>query len=484
MGAGAQEFMQSSKHDSSFPKGFTWGAASSAFQIEGATSADGRGPSVWDEFCRLPGAIWQGQNADQACEHYRRWATDVELMRQLGLQAYRFSISWSRVLPDGSGRVNEAGLGFYDRLVDGLLGAGIQPWATLFHWDFPMALHRRGGWKSRDSAQWFADYAAVMADRLGDRVTHWMTHNEPQCFIGGGPAGLRLAPGEETPLGDRLLMIHNSLRAHGRAVAVLRARTKNSPQVGWAMVGVTPTPADDRPESLHAAQRYAWGVPNRDLWNNAWYADPAILGAYPEEGLQVYGKDAPTVEPGDMEEIRQPLDFYGLNIYHGIPVTAGEDGKPRTVDRPAGYAKTAFDWPVEPESLYWGPRFHFERYRLPIVITENGLSSMDWVALDGRVHDTQRIDFTRRYLLALRRAIADGVDVRGYLHWSILDNFEWLDGYKQRFGLIHVDYATQTRTPKDSALWYRRVIESNGAALAEDPFAASEGAPASARARG
>lgn len=457
--------------DTSFPQGFTWGAASSAFQIEGATCDDGRGPSVWDEFCRVPGAIWQGQNADRACDHYYRWPQDVSLMRQMGLHAYRFSISWSRVLPDGAGRVNEAGLGFYDRLVDGLLNAGVQPWATLFHWDFPMALHRRGGWKSRDSAQWFADYASVIADRLGDRVTHWMTHNEPQCFIGGGPGGLRLAPGEDASLADRLLMTHNALRAHGRAVVALRARTKNTPQVGWAMVGVTPMPADDRPESLRAAQRYSWGVPNRDLWNNAWYADPAILGCYPEEGLRVYGDAAPKIEPGDFDDMCQPLDFYGLNIYHGIPVTAYGDETPSLVDRPAGYPKTAFHWPLEPDSLYWGPRLHYERYGLPIVITENGLSSMDWIALDGRVHDLQRIDFLRRYLLALHRAVCEGIDIRGYLHWSILDNFEWLDGYKQRFGLIHVDYATQKRTLKDSAIWYRRVIETNGASLADDPFA-------------
>lgn len=462
--------MNATKQNTTFPAGFTWGAASSAFQIEGATGADGRGPTVWDEFCKVPGAIWQGQNADRACDHYHHWAEDVRLMRQIGLHAYRFSISWSRVLPDGTGRVNEVGLGFYDRLVDGLLAAGIQPWATLFHWDFPLALHRRGGWKSRDSAQWFAEYASVVADRLGDRVTHWMTHNEPQCFIGGGPSGLRLAPGEEVPLSDRLLMIHNALRGHGRAVVALRARTRNTPQVGWAMVGVTPTPADDRPESLRAAQQYAWGVPNRDLWNNAWYADPVILGGYPEEGLRVYGEAVPKSEPGDFDEMRQPLDFYGLNIYHGIPVTAGDDGTPRLVDRQAGYAKTAFDWPMEPDSLYWGSRFHYERYGIPIVITENGLSSMDWVSLDGRVHDVQRIDFMRRYLLALRRGIAETIDIRGYLHWSILDNFEWLDGYKQRFGLIHVDYATQARVLKDSALWYREVIETNGASLADTPF--------------
>jgi len=471
--------------ETTFPKGFVWGAASSAFQIEGAAREDGRGESVWDEFCRLPGAIWEGQNADVACDHYHRWREDVGLMRRIGLRAYRFSISWSRVLPEGVGRINESGLGFYDRLVDGLLEAGIEPWATLFHWDYPLALHRRGGWLARESASWFEEYARVVVDRLGDRVTHWMTHNEPQCFIGGGPDELRLPPGEAVSIADRLLMIHNALRAHGRAVRVIRARAKNSPRVGWALVGVTAMPGDERPESIEAARRYSWGVPKGDLWNNGWYADPAILGSYPEEGLRRYGVEVPKFESGDFEEMRQPLDFYGLNIYHGIPVIAGPDGAPAPAPRATGYAKTAFHWPVEADSLYWGPRFHYERYGLPIVITENGLSSMDWVSMDGRVHDAQRIDFTRRYLLALRRAISEGVDVRGYLHWSILDNFEWLDGYKQRFGLIHVDFATRKRTLKDSALWYQRVIESNGGSLRMDPFAAGDEAglagPATAR---
>lgn len=456
--------------DSSFPRAFTWGAASSAFQIEGAAATDGRGPSVWDAFCRRPNTIWENQNADSACDHYHRFRDDIALMKRTGLRAYRFSVSWSRVLPQGAGTINEKGLAFYDALVDALLEAHIVPWLTLFHWDFPLALHERGGWLNRESVQWFADYTRVIVDRLSDRVTHWMTHNEPQCFIGGGPEGLLLPPGFMPTLAERLLMSHHALMAHGRAVEVIREHAKKTPSVGWAMVGVTHTPADDLVDNIRAARAATTTVVNRDLWNNAWYADAAILGHYPESGLRVYGADAPSPHPGDMELINQPLDFYGLNIYNGIPTVPGDNGTPVPAPRAPGCPRTAFGWPVEPESLYWGPRFHFDRYHLPIYITENGLSSMDWVTLDGAVHDANRIDFTRRYLLALHRAIADGVDVRGYFHWSILDNFEWLDGYKQRFGLIHVDYATQKRTLKDSAHWYHRVIESNGAALTHNPF--------------
>ncbi|MDX2114479.1 MAG: GH1 family beta-glucosidase [Planctomycetota bacterium] len=454
-----------------FPDSFTWGAASSAYQIEGAAAEEGKGPSVWDEYCRLPGAIWESQSGHAACDHYHRFRADVALMQSMGLHAYRFSISWPRVMPEGEGRVNEKGLAFYDALVDALLAAGVKPWVTLFHWDFPLALHHKGHWMNRDSVRWFADYTRVIVDRLSDRVAHWMTLNEPQCYIGGGPEGSRLAPGFMPTLAERLLMVHHTLMAHGQAVQVIRERAKLTPSVGWAPVGVSPIPADDRPESLSAARQYCFSIPGRHLWNNAWYSDPVCLGAYPEEGLRLYASDAPTPQPGDMQLIHQPLDFYGINIYNGIPITAGPDGKPVVAPRAVGHAKTAFHWPVEPDSLRWGPRFHFERYRIPVCVTENGLSAMDWVSMDGKVHDPQRIDFTRRYLLALRQAMNDGADIRAYFHWSIMDNFEWLEGYKQRFGLIHVDYTTQQRTLKDSAHWYASVIRSHGAALAENPFA-------------
>jgi beta-glucosidase len=453
--------------ESAFPEKFVWGAASSAYQVEGAAFSGGRGASVWDEMCRRPGAVFGGHTGEVACDHYHRAQEDVSLMRGLGLGAYRFSVSWPRVLPEGVGRVNGAGLDFYDRLVDGLLAAGIEPWVTLFHWDFPLALFHRGGWLSRDSAQWFADYAAVVVDRLGDRVGHWMTLNEPQIFIGLGHGDGTHAPGLKLSLSERLLATHHALLAHGMAVRTIRARSKRACKVGWAPVMRVEYPDSALPSDIEAARRSTFSIVAKDSWNNTWFADPVCLGRYPQDGLALFGSDAPEVRAGDMETIRQPLDFFGANIYSGTPVVAGEDGRARAVAAPPGSAETAFRWSVTPESLYWGPRMIQERFGLPVVITENGMASLDWVGVDGRVRDGARIDYTRRYLSALRRAVHDGVDVRGYFHWSIMDNFEWAEGYRLRFGLVHVDYATQKRTLKDSAHWYARVAATNGRSLDE-----------------
>ncbi len=448
-----------------FPHSFLWGAATSAYQVEGAAASDERAPSVWDLFCRVPGAIWQGQTGDAACDHYHRFRGDVALMRQIGLRAYRFSISWPRVLPQGVGPANEQGLEFYDRLTDALLGAGIRPFATLFHWDYPQALHLRAGWLNRDSADWFAQYAALVVKRLGDRVTDWITLNEPQCFLRFGHGEGRNAPGLKLPLADQLLACHHALLAHGRAVQAIRAESKRPAQVGWAPVAVVHYPAAGDAPDISAARAAMFTISKRDLWNNTWYNDPVFRGRYPQDGLDLYGADAPAVRAGDLETIAQPLDFLGVNIYEGQPVRAGADGRAEPVARPVGHPLTAFRWPVEPESLHWGPRLMHERYRVPVYITENGMSGLDWVGLDGAVHDPQRIDFTRRYLLALRRAIDAGADIRGYFHWSLLDNFEWAEGYKERFGLIFVDFPTQQRILKDSAQWYAQVIASNGANL-------------------
>jgi beta-glucosidase len=505
---------------SAFPQGFVWGAATSAYQIEGAAFEHGRGPSVWDSYCRDKRegtAVWLGQTGDVACDHVHRYAEDVGLMHRAGLHAYRFSISWTRVIPEGTGKVSEAGLGFYDRLVDELLSKGVTPWATLFHWDYPMALFNRGGWGNRESVRWFAEYTRVVVDRLSDRVKHWMTINEPHIFIGGGPDMGPQAPGTNLPIKDRLHALHHVLLAHAESVRVIRAHAKTPPKVGWAPCGVIGIPATDSAEDHDAAKRWTHGVRPGNLWNNAWYADPILLGGYPEEGLRVYGANAPKVLAGDMEAMLAPLDFYGVNIYNGTLVRAGGAGgaggntsaalmSPRgraaisgtggagttdqtavttisanpslhampgidVVDRPIGYDKTALDWPIEPESLRYGPLWLHQRYKLPIYITENGLSAMDWVHADGKVHDPQRIDFTRRYLLSLRQAVRDGAEVGGYFHWSFLDNFEWESAFKHRFGLVHVDYTTQKRTPKDSFEWYAKVVKSNGAWLDENPFA-------------
>lgn len=458
-----------------FPSHFVWGSATSSFQIEGASTADGKGPSIWDDFChrsREGSTIWGDGTGDVACDHYARMESDVALMKKLGLKAYRFSVSWPRVLPNGVGAVNAKGLDFYSRLVDQMLAAGITPYCTLFHWDYPSALHARGGWMQRESSEWFAEYTQVVVDRIGDRVAHWMTLNEPQVFVKFGYGDGGNAPGLKVPLHDQLLMVHHALMAHGRATQVIRSHAKKKATVGWAPVCVVRYPATESPRDIEAARALMFGcaaVPTvRDLWNNSWYNDPLVFGHYPAELLALYGSDVPKFAGSDFDVIRQPVDFLGVNIYEGQPVRATgtkENGGVEYVKRADGHAVTAFKWPVEPKSLYWGPRFMYERYKLPIVITENGLSSMDWPALDGKVHDVQRIDFTTRYLRELRRACEDGVDVRGYFHWSLMDNFEWAVGYRERFGLIYVDYATQERIVKDSAYWYRGVIESNGAAL-------------------
>lgn len=449
----------------SFRQDFVWGAAAAAYQIEGAHEADGKGASVWDMHVRQPGKIWEGHTGDTACDHYHRSASDVALMRDLGLRAYRLSVSWPRVLPSGRGAVNAAGLGFYDRLVDDLLVAGITPWVTLFHWDFPYELYLRGGWLNPDSPKWFSEYTAVIVDRLSDRVKHWMTLNEPQCFIGLGHVFGEHAPGLKLGLTEALLASHHVLLAHGLSTQTIRARAKQPALVGWAPVGSAYTPATDSPEDRRAAELGMAAVYPGTVWNNTWWGDPAVLGRYPEEGLQAYGKAVPKFTAEEMATIHQPLDFYGANIYNGPPVKAGPDGRETAAPLPPGHPHTHFQWKVTPEALYWGPKFLHERYGLPIVVTENGLSMPDWVSLDGAVHDPGRIDFLHRYLLALRRAADDGVDVRGYFQWSIFDNFEWAEGYKHRFGLVHVDYATQKRTPKDSAYWYREVIRTNGASL-------------------
>jgi len=451
-----------------FPKDFVWGAAASSYQIEGGATQDGRGKSIWDVFARTPDKVLMGHTGDVACDHYNRYQEDVGLLGTIGAKAYRLSIAWPRVIPEGTGAVNEKGLAFYDRLVDALLGAGITPYVTIFHWDYPYPLYLRGGWLNRECVEWFAEYTKVVVDRLSDRVRHWMTLNEPQCFVKFGHGDGLNAPGLRLPMSEQLLALHHALLAHGRGVQVIRARAKTPPIVGWAPVCVTHYPATGSEADIGAARSVFGGIEKRDLWNNSVYNDPILRGAYPEDAYRVYGADMPEVRAGDMETMRQPIDFIGVNIYEGTPVRAGADGKPEVVPRATGFPTTAFRWPVEPESLHWGPRFMHERYGLPIYVTENGLSSMDWVSMDGKVHDPNRVDFTRRYLLALRRASEAGVDVRGYFHWSLMDNFEWAEGYRQRFGLVHVDFETLKRTPKDSAHWYRRVIETNGAALDAD----------------
>ncbi len=450
-----------------FPENFVWGAAAASYQIEGGVGEGGRGQSVWDMYCRKPGQVWNGHTGDVSTDHYHRYPEDVALMKQMGLQAYRLSVAWPRIQPTGVGKPNVAGLDFYDRLVDELLGAGIAPWVTLFHWDFPLDLYHRGGWLNRDSADWFADYTTHVVARLSDRVKHWMTLNEPQVYIGAGHHEGRHAPGDRLAFKEVLLAGHHTLLAHGKSVQAIRAATRQPCRVGYAPVAMSKMPLDPSSAAdVAAARRRMFSCQAETAWTNTWWMDPAFLGHYPDDGLEFFGKNAPTVQAGDLETIHQPLDFCGVNIYQGQYVKAGVGGEPEELVMPHGARLTAFEWYVTPEAMYWGPKFLHERYGKPIVITENGISCRDWVSLDGQVHDPQRIDFTHRHLLEASRAIADGVPIETYFHWSFIDNFEWAHGYKHRFGLIFCDYDNgQKRTLKDSGRWYAEVIRSHGASL-------------------
>ena len=448
-----------------FPANFRWGTTTAAFQIEGAIAEDGRGESVWDMFTRRADAIADHSNAAIACDHYHRFQEDIDWNAKLGANAYRLSIAWPRVLPEGPGRVETRGLDFYDRLVDGLLARGIDPLVSLFHWDFPLALFYRGGWLSRDSARWFADYVDIVVRRLSDRVTQWITFNEPQVFISEGHFTGRHAPGIRLPWRETLLAAHHVLLAHGHAVDTIRASAAKTPSIGYAPAGPIPLPARNTAENVALAYDEVCTVTHETLWNMAWWLDPVVLGRYPAEGTAVFGDAAPKPLPGDLEVISRPLDFLGLNLYWGPRVDEAHRGAQAIWQYPADHPHSAFGWPITPEILYWGPRFMAKRYGLPLIISENGMSCQDCVAVDGGVHDSARVDFLTRHLVMLRAAIAAGVDVRGYYHWSLLDNFEWAEGYKQRFGLLHTDFATGRRTPKDSFFHYCDLIASGGATL-------------------
>lgn len=451
----------------SFPKNFVWGAATAAYQIEGACDEDGKGPNTWDVFCREPGKVYGGHTGDIACDHYHRSGEDVALMQMLGLQAYRFSVSWTRVMPAGVGAVNEKGLEFYDRLVDQLLEAGIRPMTTLFHWDYPYELFLRGGWLNPDSPQWFADYCTVVAAKLGDRVNDWFTINEPGIFLVLGQIEGSHAPGCKGDAVQFFTALKHTMLAHGLGCRAIRAASAAPCRVGYAPHCIVGVPVSESPADVEAARQYTFGDnDNRRFWQQRIFLDPPLRGQWPTDIESRLSPRPVELTSDDIATMSPQLDFIGLNFYTGELVKEGAEQAAVVVPDPPGMPRTLFDWPIRPEGIYWTLKFHAQRYpNLPIVISENGLSNMDWVSLDGGVHDPQRIDFLTRYLRQVRRAIQEGVDVAGYLHWSLLDNFEWADGYKQRFGLIHVDYRTQVRTLKDSAQWYRGVIESNGASL-------------------
>ncbi len=451
----------------SFREDFVWGAATSAYQIEGAVKEDGKGEHIWDVYTKEPGKIFEGHTGEVACDHYHRYKEDVQIMKEIGLKGYRFSIDWSRVLPEGTGRVNEKGIEFYDHLIDELLANDIESYITMYHWELPYELYKRGGWMNPQIVEWFGEYAKLLAERFSDRVKYFFTLNEPQCFVGLGFLNGEHAPGVKAPVRDTFEMAHNVLKAHGRAVQMLRAHARRPLMIGYAPTASMRYPATEKAEDIEAARKALFSLP-ADVknwhWNVTWWSDPILLGKYPEEGLAKYEPYLPKITAEDMRLISQPIDMYGQNIYNGQCVRMGEDGEPENVTRYEGFPKTAIDWPVTPECLYWGPKFLYERYQKPLYITENGLSCHDVISLDGKVHDPNRIDFLARYLHELKRAAGE-IDLRGYFQWSLIDNFEWAKGYSERFGLVYVDYPTQKRILKDSAYWYQKIIKENGRKL-------------------
>ncbi len=443
-----------------FKSDFVWGVSTASYQIEGAYDTDGRGMSVWDMMCRKPGAVFEGHTGDVACDHYNRYQEDVDLMKNLGVHGYRLSLAWPRIQPTGVGQPNEKGLDYYDRLIDSLLEAKITPWVTLFHWDYPLDLYHRGGWLNPDSPKWFADYTQIVVDRLGDRVGHWFTQNEPQCYIGLGLWNGIHAPGDKLRWAEILLAAKHSLLAHGLSVQAIRANSKITAKIGMAPVGSTYVPATDSPADIEAAKSLMFAADQRTPWTNTLWMDPVLKGVFPQDLLEAFPDEVPEITDADLKTMHQPVDFFGVNTYQGDVIRAGENG-PEKVAREIGYPQTAIRWPIQANCLEWGAKFFYERYNLPIVVTENGMAGLDWVSLDGQCHDPQRIDYLHRHLLGLKKAADDGVPVDGYFQWSLMDNFEWAEGYSQRFGLVHVDYNTQKRTPKDSYHWYKEVIESN-----------------------
>jgi beta-glucosidase len=476
-----------------FQSDFLWGAGSAAYQIEGAWNKDKKGPSIWDEFCHTPGHIHGDETGDIAADAYHRFETDLSIMKELGLKSYRFSVSWPRVFPEGVGRINKKGLSYYDRVVDSLLDAGITPFLTLYHWDLPLALERCGGWRSRDTAEGFIRYAEQIARHFDGRVNHYITLNEPQCFIGLGYVSALHAPGRRLSQQAAVQCAHHALVAHGGAISAMRSASASPLHVGLASTGklcfpnaqqsfnkpaqqgfVPPEQRENaamildrsaKKESVkaieNAAVKAAYDATFRldEDWtfSHTWLLDAAVTGRYPEEtaAFRILNE---TISESDQRMIREPMDFIGLNIYNGIPV----DKKGNRVKKVPGFPRTALKWPVTPECLYYGPKFLNKRYNLPIIITENGQSCNDRIFLDGAVHDADRIDFLTRYLLQLKQAAAEGIPLQGYFHWSLTDNFEWHSGYDERFGLVYIDYETQCRIIKDSGYWYRDLIRRNG----------------------
>ena len=446
-----------------FPSDFIWGVACASYQCEGGWDADGKGPNIWDDFCHRAGGstVKNNDSGDVACDSYHRYPEDIALMKQHNIRAYRFSINWARVMPDGDGPLNEAGLAYYDDLVNRLLENGIEPMITLYHWDLPSALQYRGGWLNREMVDIFARYAEVIAKRFKGRVKKYMTINEPQC-VALGYYSEGAAPGWRCPEEDVARVFHVLALAHSAAQRAIKAVDPEA-LVGLVPCGKLCYPAEDTPEGRQSAYRATFEM-SQDDWKWAFNTniilDSVILRRYDDSIPAPVRKFAATVPEGDWAQMEAP-DFIGINLYNGAMVDV--EGREATLHR--GFPRTAIKWPITPEVLHFAPLHLYRRYGLPVLITENGLSCNDIIFRDGKVHDPMRIDFLRRYLTGLSRAIEEGAPVMGYLQWSFLDNFEWASGYDERFGIIYVDYPTLRRIPKDSARWYAQVIATNGESL-------------------
>lgn len=439
-----------------FPSDFVWGAATAAYQVEGGWNEDGKGENIWDRFSHMPGKVAEGHTGDMACDHYHRWREDVALMKELGLKAYRFSISWARVLPEGRGRINQSGLDFYSRLVDELLRAGITPYATLYHWDLPQSLQDAGGWPERDVTGAFCEYAQVVSRALGDRVRHWMTMNEPHIISFLGYLDGVHAPGH-TSRAEMLAAAHHVLLAHGMAVPLIRANSKDA-QVGIALDHYPQIPASES-EADRSAARLQDGVLNR------WFLDPLAGKGYPQDVMDHYRSDMRFVQAGDLQTMAAPIDFLGINYYFRYLVRSNEISEAQNMP-PTEFSTGEFTdmgWEVYPQGAYKLLKRLQDDYNFPaFYFTENGAACPDKPDTAGKVDDPARVSYVRRHLEQMHKAIEEGVPLRGYFVWSLLDNFEWSFGYTKRFGIVYVDYPTQKRIPKTSAKWYRQVIAEGG----------------------
>ena len=440
-----------------FKKNFVWGVATAAYQIEGGAHEADKGLNVWDVGSATKGRIFDGHSGDIGCDHYHLFKEDVRLMKELGIKAYRFSVNWARLMPEGTGKISEDGKRFYLELLEELKKAGVEPWVTLFHWDYPYALFQKGGWLNPESPKWFEEYAGVCAKLFKDHVSHFILINEPQCFLGLGHSSGEHAPFLKMPDSDVIRMAHNVLLACGLAEKKIRSFCGNAVKIGtaqayWPALPLTDADVETAREATFACYR-GFGSVN-------YYTDPLIFGRYPEVSRAWQEECGFKFPESDMQIIKSKLDFYGLNTYTGDRVTR-KDGE-IVYPKPAAWVpRTDTRWTVYPDAMYYGPKFIWDRYHLPIVYTENGVALAEWKDLNGQIDDSSRIDYLKRYLRELSRA-ADEVEIEGYFYWSLIDNFEWAEGFSKKFGLIHVDYETRERTPKKSAYFYQKVIETNG----------------------